>query len=145
MTEHVIRLPSGSILELDGAMRRCADGTTLIIGADERVWVLDPRAIVTVYGQRVYGPRDLAPDEHTPRFREWLAAHPEWDPLAPPSYEPYTNAECPRCGCPAGHRDDGPYEPHPLDELGALPPVDPDVHLLWCGFCGKPFDVSPAG
>jgi DNA-directed RNA polymerase subunit RPC12/RpoP len=54
------------------------------------------------------------------------------------AYEPYTDAECPRCGYTEA-RDDGPYEPHWLDR--GLPPLDPRVHLMWCGRCGRPFDV----
>lgn len=58
------------------------------------------------------------------------------------TYEPYVNAECPRCGY-TECRDDGPYEPGPIEAAGILPPVDPSVHLLWCGRCGKPFDAAP--
>jgi hypothetical protein len=48
---------------------------------------------------------------------------------------------CPRCGYPETV-DAGPYEPSGLDT--ALGPVDPEVHLMWCGRCGKPFDAGPA-
>jgi hypothetical protein len=56
-------------------------------------------------------------------------------------YEPYTNtAPCPRCGYPEAI-DNGPYQPSFADdELG---PVDPEVHMMICGRCGKPFDVAP--
>ena len=52
----------------------------------------------------------------------------------------YTTCACPRCGYPET-RDDGPYESHPADVL--LGEVDPRVHLMWCGRCGKPFDAAP--
>lgn len=56
------------------------------------------------------------------------------------SYEPYADTECPRCGNTENNRDAGPYEPHWTDrELG---PPDPSVHCMWCGNCGKPFDVT---
>jgi DNA-directed RNA polymerase subunit RPC12/RpoP len=58
------------------------------------------------------------------------------------TYEAYTDVECPRCGYTEA-RDDGPYSYHPFDdELGGTP--DPHIHLMWCGRCGKPFDVGPA-
>lgn len=57
-------------------------------------------------------------------------------------YEPY-HLDCPRCGYPESI-DRGPYEPSPLDE-GLWPPLDPRVHCLWCGRCGKPFDVIDDG
>jgi hypothetical protein len=57
------------------------------------------------------------------------------------AYEAYC-CPCPRCGYPDSV-DDGPYAAAPSDaELG---PPDPLVHLLWCGRCGKPFDVGPDG
>jgi hypothetical protein len=55
------------------------------------------------------------------------------------TYETYSSA-CPRCGYPETI-DAGPYEPSWTDaELG---PPGPDIHLLWCGRCGKPFDAGP--
>jgi hypothetical protein len=55
-------------------------------------------------------------------------------------YEPYVNVECPVCGYGEAI-DHGPYEPHPSDEI--LGPVDPDVHYLTCGRCGKGWDAAP--
>jgi hypothetical protein len=58
-------------------------------------------------------------------------------------YEHYS-APCPRCGYPEA-RDDGPYPPDPASDAAFGGPPDPEVHLLWCGRCGKPFDVGPDG
>jgi DNA-directed RNA polymerase subunit RPC12/RpoP len=58
-------------------------------------------------------------------------------------YPIYDDTECPRCGNTEGNHDDGPYSYHPFDDqLGGTP--DPRIHLMWCGQCGKPFDVAPA-
>jgi DNA-directed RNA polymerase subunit RPC12/RpoP len=59
------------------------------------------------------------------------------------TYEAYTDVECPRCGYTEA-RDAGPYEylPGIDDKLGGVP--HPTVHLMWCGRCGKSFDVAPA-
>jgi len=60
-----------------------------------------------------------------------------------PHEQVYLYVECPVCGYPGTHIDHGPYQPHPLDEIGGLPPVDPRVHYLTCGLCGKGFDAAP--
>jgi hypothetical protein len=55
-------------------------------------------------------------------------------------YEVYDDVECPVCGNTTGHRDHGPYDPHPLDDaLGGTPP--PSVHQMECGSCYKIFDA----
>jgi len=51
----------------------------VIAKTDGTVMLLDPRAIITLNGERVYGPRDLAADDHTADMRAWLIEHPEWD------------------------------------------------------------------
>lgn len=51
----------------------------VIVQADGQVMILDPRAIITLNGQRMYGPRDLAADDHTADMRRWLIEHPDWD------------------------------------------------------------------
>jgi hypothetical protein len=43
----------------------------VIVKAEGTVMMLDPRAIVTLNGQRLYGPRDLAADDHTSEMRSW--------------------------------------------------------------------------
>lgn len=50
-----------------------------IVQEDGQIAVLDPRAIITLDGRRMYGPRDLNADDHTAEMREWLTKHPEWD------------------------------------------------------------------
>jgi hypothetical protein len=48
-------------------------------GTEHEIVLIDPRAIVTAGGERVFGPRDLPPDDQPPWVIEWLIEHPEWD------------------------------------------------------------------
>ena len=50
----------------------------VIVRPDGKVMILDPGAIVTLDGRRVYGPRDLAAEARTADMRPSLAGRPDW-------------------------------------------------------------------
>lgn len=44
------------------------------------VFVIDPRCVVQIEKERIYGPRTF-PDTLPGTMVKWLADHPEWDPV----------------------------------------------------------------
>jgi hypothetical protein len=77
-----VHYPSGARFSLTGRIGKVPgpDGPVPAVDLGDRVFVLDPRAIILAPdGRRVYGPRDLPPDAHDPAFATWLAERPEWD------------------------------------------------------------------
>jgi hypothetical protein len=78
---YTVRYPSGAEFTVTGHLRKIAGphGPLPAVDRGDDVVVLDPRAVILAAGAKVYGPRDLLPDDHSPEFRAWLAGHPAWD------------------------------------------------------------------
>lgn len=83
MTAYLVRYPSGTVFTVDGrlAVITAPHGPVPAVGRGTDVVALDPRAIITAGGTRVYGPRNLVPGEHDPGVLAWLLDHPGWDPV----------------------------------------------------------------
>ncbi len=72
---YLVRYAHSDPFEVTGQLGETHGGSVgrnpVVVKADGTVMILDPRAIITLNGQRVYGPRDLAADDHTPDMRAW--------------------------------------------------------------------------
>ncbi len=80
---YLVRYAHSAPFTVEGRLGMTGGGSIgvnpVIVRPDGQVMVLDPRAIITLDDRRVYGPRDLAADDHTADMRSWLAEHPDWD------------------------------------------------------------------
>lgn len=80
---YLIRYPHSAPFTVTGRLGETWGGSMgrnpVIVQEDGQVVILDPRAIITLAGQRLYGPRDLTADDHSADMRGWLIEHPDWD------------------------------------------------------------------
>jgi hypothetical protein len=81
--DYLVLYPSGHRFRLTGLLGAMTIGDDFsgptIRTADERLWVLDPRCVVSRDGLVIYNPRRVI--VMPAGFRVWLDEHPEWPRL----------------------------------------------------------------
>jgi hypothetical protein len=77
---YLVRYPHSAQFTVTGQLGETWGGSIgrnpVIVQEDGQVMILDPRAIITLDSQRLYGPRDLPADDHSADMRAWLIEHP---------------------------------------------------------------------